>query len=75
MTLQLRPLHALFAAEASGVDLRRPPAAATVRAIFRHRWRVGDLVMWGNRYTLHGGRRFDLSQRGELRRTPTEETA
>lgn len=33
MTLQLRALHPLFAAEASGVDLRRPLEPATVRAI------------------------------------------
>jgi alpha-ketoglutarate-dependent 2,4-dichlorophenoxyacetate dioxygenase len=43
--------------------------------VFRHRWRVGDLVMWDNRCTLHRGRRFDLSQRRELRRTTTEEAA
>jgi len=43
--------------------------------VYRHRWRVGDLVMWDNRCTLHRGRRFDLSQRRELRRTTTEETA
>ena len=43
--------------------------------VFRHRWRVGDLVMWDNRCTLHRGRRFDLSQPRELRRTTTEEAA
>lgn len=43
--------------------------------VYRHRWQVGDLVMWDNRCTLHRGRRFDLSQRRELRRTTTEETA
>jgi alpha-ketoglutarate-dependent 2,4-dichlorophenoxyacetate dioxygenase len=41
--------------------------------VYRHRWRVGDLVMWDNRCTLHRGRRFDLSQRRELRRTTTAE--
>jgi len=41
--------------------------------VYRHRWRVGDLVMWDNRCTLHRGRRFDLCQRRELRRTTTEE--
>jgi alpha-ketoglutarate-dependent 2,4-dichlorophenoxyacetate dioxygenase len=41
--------------------------------VYRHRWRVGDLVMWDNRCTLHRGRRFDLSQRRELRRTTTED--
>jgi len=43
--------------------------------VYRHRWRVGDLVMWDNRCTLHRGRRFDLGARRELRRTTTEETA
>jgi alpha-ketoglutarate-dependent 2,4-dichlorophenoxyacetate dioxygenase len=43
--------------------------------VYRHRWRVGDLVMWDNRCTLHRGRRFDLSQRRELRRTSTEDVA
>jgi len=43
--------------------------------VYRHRWRAGDLVMWDNRCTLHRGRRFDLSQRRELRRTTTEDVA
>ncbi|RYF35769.1 MAG: TauD/TfdA family dioxygenase, partial [Comamonadaceae bacterium] len=33
MTLQLKPLHSVFAAEASGVDLTKPLADADVRAI------------------------------------------
>ena len=37
--------------------------------VYRHSWSVGDVVMWDNRCTLHRGRRFDLSQRRELRRT------
>ncbi len=41
--------------------------------VFRHAWRVGDLVMWDNRCVLHRGRRFDLSQRRELRRTTTQD--
>ena len=43
--------------------------------VFRHTLRVGDLVMWDNRCVLHRGRRFDLSQRRELRRTTTEDVA
>jgi alpha-ketoglutarate-dependent 2,4-dichlorophenoxyacetate dioxygenase len=39
--------------------------------VYRHEWRVGDLVMWDNRATLHRGRRYDLSERRELRRTTT----
>jgi len=41
--------------------------------VYRHRWCVGDTVMWDNRATLHRGRYFDLSQRRELRRTTTED--
>ena len=41
--------------------------------VHRHEWRSGDLVMWDNRCTLHRGRRYDLSQRRDLRRTTTEE--
>ncbi|MBL8383063.1 MAG: TauD/TfdA family dioxygenase [Burkholderiales bacterium] len=33
MALELKPLHPVFAAEASGVDLRRPLDAATIAAI------------------------------------------
>jgi alpha-ketoglutarate-dependent 2,4-dichlorophenoxyacetate dioxygenase len=43
--------------------------------VHRHTWRVGDLVMWDNRCVLHRGRRFDLAQRRELRRTTTEDSA
>ena len=41
--------------------------------VYRHHWRVGDLVMWDNRAVLHRGRRFDLSQRREMRRATTED--
>ncbi|UHL62732.1 TauD/TfdA family dioxygenase [Paralcaligenes sp. KSB-10] len=39
--------------------------------VYRHRWQVGDLVIWDNRCTVHRGRRYDLSQRRELRRSTT----
>ena len=41
--------------------------------VFRHAWRAGDSVMWDNRAVLHRGRRFDLSQHRELRRTSTQD--
>lgn len=41
--------------------------------VYAHEWQVGDLVMWDNRSTLHRGRRFDISQRRELRRTTTND--
>jgi alpha-ketoglutarate-dependent 2,4-dichlorophenoxyacetate dioxygenase len=34
-----------------------------------HEWQLGDLVIWDNRATLHRGRRYDLAERRELRRT------
>ncbi len=41
--------------------------------VYRHQWQVGDLVIWDNRATVHRGRRFDLGERRELRRTSTED--
>lgn len=42
--------------------------------VYRHEWQVGDLVMWDNRATVHRGRRFDLNERRELRRTTVNDT-
>jgi alpha-ketoglutarate-dependent 2,4-dichlorophenoxyacetate dioxygenase len=42
--------------------------------VYVHKWQVGDLVMWDNRATIHRGRRFDLSERRELRRTTVNDT-
>ena len=40
--------------------------------VYRHTWRVGDLVIWDNRATMHRGRPFDdVSHRRELRRVTT----
>ena len=47
--------------------------ATQPRFVYRHEWRVGDLVIWDNRATLHRGRRFDVTERRELRRTTTED--
>ena len=41
--------------------------------VYRHEWRVGDLVIWDNRATVHRGRRYDITQRRELRRTTTND--
>jgi alpha-ketoglutarate-dependent 2,4-dichlorophenoxyacetate dioxygenase len=44
--------------------------------VHRHRWRVGDLVIWDNRCTMHRATRFDdASQRRELRRVTTLDVA
>ena len=47
--------------------------ATQPRFVYRHHWQPGDLVIWDNRATVHRGRRFDLAERRELRRTSTED--
>jgi alpha-ketoglutarate-dependent 2,4-dichlorophenoxyacetate dioxygenase len=37
--------------------------------VYRHQWRVGDLVMWDNRQTMHRARRFDRNEVRDVRRT------
>ena len=45
---------------------------ATAREfVYRHHWRVGDLVVWDNCCTMHRGRAFDESYRRDLRRVTT----
>jgi alpha-ketoglutarate-dependent 2,4-dichlorophenoxyacetate dioxygenase len=40
--------------------------------VYRHRWRVGDLVIWDNRATMHRATPFeDTRHRRELRRVTT----
>jgi alpha-ketoglutarate-dependent 2,4-dichlorophenoxyacetate dioxygenase len=50
-------------------------AHATQRQfIYTHRWRVGDLVMWDNRCTMHRGTEFeDTRWRRELERATTSD--
>ncbi len=37
--------------------------------VYSHKWRVGDLVMWDNRQTMHRARRFDRNEIRDMRRT------
>lgn len=39
--------------------------------VYRHHWQPGDLVIWDNRSTLHRGRRYNLDEKRELRRSTT----
>jgi alpha-ketoglutarate-dependent 2,4-dichlorophenoxyacetate dioxygenase len=42
--------------------------------VFRHAWRVGDLVIWDNRCTLHRGRAYDDARHPrDLRRVTTKD--
>ena len=49
--MKLRPLHALFAAEASGIDLRKPLAPEAVRGIERAMDQYAVLVFRGQPLT------------------------
>ncbi|MGH7307541.1 MAG: TauD/TfdA dioxygenase family protein [Candidatus Rokuibacteriota bacterium] len=37
--------------------------------VYAHKWRVGDLVMWDNRRTMHRGRPFPPEEPRDVRRT------
>jgi alpha-ketoglutarate-dependent 2,4-dichlorophenoxyacetate dioxygenase len=37
--------------------------------VYVHKWRVGDLVMWDNRRTMHRGRPFPAHEPRDVRRT------
>ncbi len=50
--------------------------ATQVQFTYTHRWRVGDLVMWDNRCTLHRGLPFDdLRFRRDVQRATTLDIA
>jgi alpha-ketoglutarate-dependent 2,4-dichlorophenoxyacetate dioxygenase len=42
--------------------------------IYSHTWRVGDLVIWDNRWTMHRGRPHDEHKPRDLRRATTLDT-
>ncbi len=41
--------------------------------VYSHRWTPNDVIMWDNRSVLHRGRRFDLTERREMRRVSTKD--
>jgi alpha-ketoglutarate-dependent 2,4-dichlorophenoxyacetate dioxygenase len=48
--------------------------ATQERFVYRHEWRVGDLVIWDNRCTMHRGRPHDETKARDLRRATTLDT-
>jgi alpha-ketoglutarate-dependent 2,4-dichlorophenoxyacetate dioxygenase len=47
--------------------------ATEPRFVYVHKWRVGDLVIWDNRCTMHRGTRYDdVKYRRDMRRTTVE---
>jgi alpha-ketoglutarate-dependent 2,4-dichlorophenoxyacetate dioxygenase len=49
--------------------------ATEPRFVYSHRWRVGDLVMWDNRCTMHRGRPYDETYRRVMHRTTVSDAA
>jgi taurine dioxygenase len=47
-----------------GLDLLRELVdfATQERFVYRHKWRVGDVLIWDNRCTVHTGTRFDVTK-------------
>ena len=44
--------------------------------VYRHHWKVGDLVIWDNRCTMHRGRAYDMNGAiRDLRRITTQDVA
>jgi alpha-ketoglutarate-dependent 2,4-dichlorophenoxyacetate dioxygenase len=43
--------------------------ATQPRFVYTHTWRVGDLVMWDNRCTMHRAREYDSTKVRDLHRT------
>jgi alpha-ketoglutarate-dependent 2,4-dichlorophenoxyacetate dioxygenase len=43
--------------------------------VYTHRWRLGDLVMWDDRCTMHRAREFDPSERRDMHRTTVSDVA
>jgi alpha-ketoglutarate-dependent 2,4-dichlorophenoxyacetate dioxygenase len=51
-----------YSKEAGLAFIERLIAAATREdLVYTHHWRVGDLVMWDNRCTMHRGRPYDMA--------------
>ena len=46
-------------AEATALMQELTEFATQRQFVYTHRWRVGDLVMWDNRCTMHRGTEFD----------------
>ena len=44
------------------------------RFVYSHTWRLGDLVIWDNRCTMHRGRPHDETKARDLRRATTLDT-
>jgi alpha-ketoglutarate-dependent 2,4-dichlorophenoxyacetate dioxygenase len=64
-------IHGMTVPEARMLLMDLLEQATQPEYVHQHKWRVGDLVLWDNRTTLHRGRAFDLAERRELKRVST----
>jgi alpha-ketoglutarate-dependent 2,4-dichlorophenoxyacetate dioxygenase len=55
--------------EAKALLMDLTEAATQREFVYAHRWRVGDLVMWDNRATMHRARPFPHHEPRDVRRT------
>lgn len=55
--------------EAKALLMDLTEAATQREFVHAHTWRVGDLVMWDNRQTMHRGRPFPHNEARDVRRT------
>jgi alpha-ketoglutarate-dependent 2,4-dichlorophenoxyacetate dioxygenase len=55
--------------EAKALLMDLTEAATQREFVYSHKWRVGDLVMWDNRATMHRARPFPHDQPRDVRRT------
>jgi alpha-ketoglutarate-dependent 2,4-dichlorophenoxyacetate dioxygenase len=55
--------------EAKALLLDLTEAATQREFVYSHKWRVGDLVMWDNRATMHRARPFPHDEPRDVRRT------
>jgi alpha-ketoglutarate-dependent 2,4-dichlorophenoxyacetate dioxygenase len=49
--------------------------ATQAQFVYTHRWRLGDLVMWDDRCTMHRARPFEPAERRDMHRTTVSDVA
>ena len=72
--VHVRAIDGMTVPEARMLLLELLEFATQRQFVYRHKWQLGDLVVWDNRCTLHRGMRYDIRAKRELRRSTTEDT-
>ena len=72
--VHVRAIDGMTVPEARMLLLELLEFATQRQFVYRHKWQLGDLVIWDNRCTLHRGLRYDIRVKRELRRSTTEDT-